>query len=282
LDKVAKEKLEPFIDKSYQALAKVTNAYEQKMEMGREAIADKGVWTAKKRYILNLYDMEGVRFKEPKLKIMGIEAVKSSTPAPCREKLKEALKIIMSGDEKELNMFIQDFREEFMTLPPEDIAYPRSVNGIEKFSDNAISRKRTFDKKEERENKRRKTKTLIGTLDGTDVTYGLFSVGAPIHVKGAILYNHLIEKRDLSHKFPYIQEGEKIRFVHLKEPNIYQSSAFSFITKFPEELSLGSMIDFETQFLKSFVEPLRFISEKIGWLIDDSYGTQGTLEDFFG
>jgi hypothetical protein len=248
LDKIAKEKLEFFIDESYQVLAKVTNAYEQKMVMGREAIADKGVWTAKKRYILNVYDMEGVRFKEPHLKIMGIEAVKSSTPAPCREKLKEALKIIMSGNEKELNTFIQDFREEFMTLPIEDIAYPRSCNGLKKFR-------------------------------GTD---RLFLKGTPNHTKGGILHNYLIQKNKLENKYPLINEGEKIRFVHLKEPNIYQASAFSFITKFPEELSLGSMIDFETQFSKSFVEPLRFISEKIGWLIDDSYGTQGTLEDFFG
>jgi DNA polymerase elongation subunit (family B) len=248
LDKIAKEKLEFFIDESYQVLAKVTNAYEQKMVMGREAIADKGVWTAKKRYILNVYDMEGVRFKEPHLKIMGIEAVKSSTPAPCREKLKEALKIIMSGNEKELNTFIQDFREEFMTLPIEDIAYPRSCNGLKKFR-------------------------------GTD---RLFLKGTPNHTKGGILHNYLIQKNKLENKYPLINEGEKIRFVHLKEPNIYQASAFSFITKFPEELDIVDKIDYDTQFTKSFVEPLRFISEKIGWLIDDSYGTQGSLEDFFG
>ena len=102
------------------------NAYDQKMEMSREVIADKGIWTAKKRYILNVYDSEGVRYKEPKLKMMGIEAVKSSTPAPCREKIKQAMNIIMGGTEKELNTFIQDFREEFMKLPPEEIAYPRS------------------------------------------------------------------------------------------------------------------------------------------------------------
>ena len=248
LDKIAKEKLEPFIDKSYQALAKVTNAYEQKMKMGREAIADKGVWTAKKRYILNVYDMEGVRFKEPKLKIMGIEAIKSSTPAPCREKLKEALKIIMAGDEKMLNTFIQDFREKFMSLSPEDIAYPRSCNGMAKFR-------------------------------GSD---RLFQRGAPIHVKGAILYNHLVQKDKLNNKYPYIQEGDKIRFIHLKEPNIYQASAFSFITKLPRELDIMGKIDYDTQFTKAFVEPLRFITEKMNWLIDDSYGKQGTLEDFFG
>ena len=120
LDKLAKEKLEPFIDKSYTALASHMNAYDQKMQMAREVIADKGIWTAKKRYILNVHDSEGVRYKEPKLKMMGIEAVKSSTPAPCREKIKGAMNIIMGGTEKELNTFIQDFRDEFMSLPPEE------------------------------------------------------------------------------------------------------------------------------------------------------------------
>jgi DNA polymerase elongation subunit (family B) len=280
LDKVASESMEPFIDRSYQALAEVTNAYEQKMVMGREAIADKGVWTAKKRYILNLYDMEGVRFKEPKLKIMGLESVKSSTPAPCREKLKEAIKIIMDGDEEMLNTFIQDFREEFMTLPPEDIAYPRSVNGIEKFSDNAISRMRTFKKMEERESKKRKKDTKLGTLDGEDVTYGLFASGAPIHVKGAILYNHLIEKNDISNKYPYIQEGDKIRFVHMQEPNIYQSSAFSFITKLPRELDIMGKIDYDTQYEKSFLEPLRVITDTMKWVLKND--EVGSLESFFG
>ena len=247
LDKIASEKLEPFIDKSYQHLARKMNAYDQKMEMSREAIADKGIWTAKKRYILNVHDMEGVRFKEPQLKIMGIEAVKSSTPAPCREKIKEALKIMMSGDEKMLNNFIQEFRDEFMKLPPEDIAYPRSCNGVQKFRGESQ----------------------------------LFRKGAPIHVKGAILYNHLIDKQKLENKYPLIQEGDKIRFLHLRQPNVFQSSAFSFMTEVPKELDIVDKIDYDEQYTKSFVEPLKVITEKMGWLIDSSYGVQGTLEDFF-
>ena len=246
LDKIAKEKLEPFIDKSYQHLAKEMNAYEQKMQMSREAIADKGIWTAKKRYILNVHDMEGVRYKEPKLKIMGIEAVKSSTPAPCREKIKQALKIMMSGDEKMLNKFIQEFRDEFMKLPPEDIAYPRSCNGVQKFRGESQ----------------------------------LFAKGAPIHVKGAILYNHLVNKQKLKNKYPLIQEGDKIRFLHLRQPNVFQSSAFSFMTEVPKELDISNKIDYDMQYEKSFIEPLKVITEKINWTI--SYGVQGTLEDFFG
>jgi len=248
LDKIATDKIEPFINRSYENLADTVGAYEQKMIMAREVIADKGIWTAKKRYILNVHDSEGVRYKEPKLKIMGIEAVKSSTPAPCREKIKEALKIIINGDEKMLNTFIQEFREEFMMLSPEEIAFPRSCNGVKKFTGDS----------------------------------SLFRKGAPMHVKGAILYNHLIKKNKLSGKFPFIQEGDKVRFVNLKQPNIYQSSSFSFITSFPKELDIKERIDYDVQFTKAFVEPIRFITEKMNWLIDDSYGTQGSLEDFFG
>ena len=247
LDSVARDKIEPFIEKSYQSLHQYVNSYEQKMEMSREVIADKGIWTAKKRYILNVWDNEGVRYKEANLKMMGIEAVKSSTPAPCRAKIKQGLDIIMNGDEKELNKFIQEFREEFMKLPPEEIAYPRSVNGLTKFSD----------------------------------PNQMFAKGAPIHCKGAILYNHLIKKNKLGHKYPYIQEGDKIKFINLKQPNLYQCSAFSFITSLPKELDMHKMIDYETQFEKSFVEPLNVIVSKINWLVDRSYGTQGSLEEFF-
>ena len=247
LDTVAKEKIEPFIDKSYQELADYVNAYEQKMQMKREVIADKGIWVAKKRYILNTHDVEGVRYKEPKLKIMGVEAVKSSTPAPCREKIKQALTIIMNEDSKVLNSFIQDFRKEFMTLKPEMVAYPRSVNGLNKWTE----------------------------------SHNLFKKGAPIHCKGAILYNHLLKEKKLQGKYPYIQEGDKIKFLHMKIPNTYQSTSISFMTKLPEELNLHSIVDYDMQFEKSFIEPLKFITGIIQWQIDGSYGTQGTLEEFF-
>ena len=248
LDRVAQEKIEPFIDKSYQALASYVNAYEQKMQMAREVIADKGIWTAKKRYILNAWDIEGVRYEEPTLKIMGIEAVKSSTPAPCRDKIKECLKIIMSGTEKDVNNFIQDFREEFMQLPPEEIAFPRSVNGIGNWSDSA----------------------------------SIFKKGTPMHIKGVILYNHFVRQQKLTNKYPLIQEGEKIKFLNMRTPNRMQSNVISFMTKLPKELDIHSHLDYDTQFEKAFIEPLTFIMNQIGWNIDRSYGTQMTLEEFFG
>ena len=247
LDRVAQEKIEPFIDKSYQALATYLNAYDQKMQMKREVIADKGIWTAKKRYILNAWDVEGVRYKEPTLKIMGIEAVKSSTPAPCREKIKECLKIIMQGTEKDVNNFIQEFRKEFMELSPEEIAFPRSVNGLAKWSDGA----------------------------------NIFTKGAPMHCKGALLYNHFCRQQKLTNKYPLIQEGDKIKFLNMRTPNRMQSNVISFFTKLPKELDIHQYLDYDTQFEKAFVEPLTFIMNQIGWNIDRSYGTQMTLEDFF-
>ena len=247
LDKIAKEKIEPYIDSSYQSLSSYVSAYDQKMQMKREVIADKGIWTAKKRYILNAYDVEGVRYQEPQLKIMGIEAVKSSTPAPCREKIKQALKIIMGGTEKELNEFIIDFRNEFNELPPEEIAYPRSCNGVKKFHS----------------------------------SHSIYRKGTPMHIKGALIYNHMIRDRGLTKKYPIIQNGEKIKYLELRQPNPFGSNVISFMTKVPKELDIMKYIDYDSQYTKSFIDPLSFITNKIGWKIDRSFGTQTTLEDFF-
>ncbi len=248
LAKVASQKLEPFIDESYGELAEYVNAFDQKMFMKREVIADKAIWIAKKRYILNVHDSEGVRYDEPRIKMMGIEAVKSSTPAPCRDMIKTALKIIINDDEVSLNTFIQSFRKVFMKLSPEEIAYPRSCNGLSKWSDSS----------------------------------GVFKKGTPIHVKGVLMYNHLLKQKNLTHKYPLIQEGEKIKYLELRKPNILQSNSISFIANFPKEFDLNDIIDRDIMFDKSFVEPLNFIVKEIGWQIDRSYGTQLTLESLFG
>ena len=247
LNKVATEKLEPFIDKSYEELKDYTQAFENKMMMKREVIADKGIWVAKKRYILNVHDSEGVLYKEPKLKMMGIEAVKSSTPLICREKIKEALKIIMSGDEKTLNDFIQDFHKKFTSVNPKEIAFPRSVNGLKKYSDSSTT----------------------------------FKKGTPMHIKGCLIYNHKIKQNKLIHKYPMIQEGDKIKFLYMKQPNPYSANVISFMSVLPEEFKVNSYIDYDIQFEKVFVDPLILIVNSINWKIDTTYGTQGTLEDFF-
>ena len=243
LDKICQDKLEPFIEQSYQNLADYVSAYEQKMSMKRENIADRGIWTAKKRYILNVWDSEGVRYKEPKLKIMGIEAVKSSTPGPCRTKIKEALKLTMSGTEDEMIDFIADFRKEFKKLPPEDIAFPRSVSNVTKYkSVNSI-----YDK------------------------------GTPIHARGALLFNHHIKRLGLENKYSPIQNGEKIKFCYLKIPNPIHENVISFINTFPVESELQKFIDHDLQFEKSFLDPLKIILGVINWQVEK----QSSLESFF-
>ncbi len=242
LDKFCEEKLQKEIDRSYDKLAKYTNAYENKMVMKREVIANKGIWTAKKRYILNVYNEEGVDMKEPKLKIMGIEAVKSSTPAPCRIKIKEALKVIMNKDENALIQFIDEFRTHFKKLRPEEIAYPRSCNNLKKYS------------------------------SSTDI----YQKSTPIHVKGALLYNNLLKKNKLV-KYEQIQEGDKIKFIILKEPNPIREKVISFPARLPKEFNLHDFIDYDEQFDKSFLEPLRFIVNAINW----NFEKQATLDNFF-
>ena len=233
LDKACKEKIEPFIDRSYTELAEYTNAYEQKMFMKRENIAARGIWTAKKRYILNVWDSEGVRYNQPKLKMMGIEAVKSSTPMPCRKAIKDALNIMMTGEQDELIKFIDDFKKEFYSLPPEDIAFPRSVNGLRKFKSD------------------------------TDV----YSKGCPLHVRGSLLYNFYVSKKKLENKYPLIQEGEKIKYIYMKvgRTNYTGENVLSFLNTFPRELGLEECIDHKISFKKSFLDPLQIITNVIGW-----------------
>jgi len=243
LDKICEDKFEPYIEKCYQDLASYVSAYDQKMQMKRENIADRGIWTAKKRYILNVWDSEGVRYEDPKLKMMGIEAVKSSTPAPCRKMIKEALKLMMSGTEEDVIEFIDKSRSEFKKMPPEQISFPRSVSDVVKYKSSS----------------------------------SIYIKGTPIHCRGALLFNHYIKENKLDNKYSLIKNGEKIKFCYLKKPNTLHENVISFIQEFPKELNLDKYIDYDLQFEKSFVEPLKAILDAIGWNVEKTVN----LELFF-
>jgi len=243
LDKICEDKFEPYIDQCYQNLADYVSAYDQKMSMKRENIADRGIWTAKKRYILNVWDSEGVRYEDPKLKVMGIESVKSSTPAPCRKMLKEAFNILMTGTEEDVIDFIDKSRSEFKSLPPEQISFPRSVSDVQKYKSSS----------------------------------DIYTKGTPIHCRGALLFNHYIKEKKLTNKYSLIQNGEKIKFCYLKKPNIIHENIISFIQEFPKELNLDKYVDYDLQFEKSFLEPLKTILDAIGWNVEKTVN----LESFF-
>ena len=243
INKAAEDKIQKVIDDSFKNLAKYVNAYQQKMIMKREAIANKAIWVAKKRYMMNVFDEEGIRFDIPKLKIMGVEAVKSSTPEVCRGKIKDAIRVIMNDSEDALIKFVADFKEVFKTLSPEEVAFPRSCNYIDKYVDpNSIYKK-----------------------------------GTPIHVKGALVYNHHILKNKLQMKYPLIKDGDKIKFLMLRQPNTVKDTVVSFATKIPYEFDLHKYVDYETQFTKTFTDPLRFVLDSIGWKLE----REATLESFF-
>ena len=243
LDKVCKSELEKYIESCYQELADYVNAYDQKMQMKRENIADRGIWTAKKRYILNVWDSEGVRYEEPKLKMMGIEAVKSSTPAPCRQMIKDGIKLMMSGTEEQVIEFIDECRTGFKKLSPEQISFPRSVSDVNKYQSSST----------------------------------IYTKGTPIHVRGALLFNYYVKEAKLTNKYSLIQNGEKIKFVYLKKPNTIHENIISFIQEFPKELNLDKYIDYDLQFEKAFLEPLKSILDSIGWNVEKTIN----LDSFF-
>ena len=243
LDKSSKEIILPFIKKKYDELASLMNAYENKMVMDREVISDKGIWTAKKRYMLNVIDSEGVRYETPKMKIMGIETTRSSTPQIIRDRLKKAIKIIMYDDEETMQQYIADFRTEFNKLDVETVAFPRGVNNLSNYA---------------------------------DATH-IYRKSTPIGVKGSLLYNHYLKKKKLEKKYPIIQEGDKIKFVYLKVPNHIGDRVVAFPSSLPKEFDLNRFVDYTTQFDKGFLDPLSNILTVIGWSAEE----RNTLESLF-
>jgi DNA polymerase elongation subunit (family B) len=242
IDKICEKVFEPYIDNCYQKLADYVNAYQQKMKMKREAIADKGIYTAKKRYILNVYNLEGVAYDKPKLKIQGIEAVRSSTPAACREYIKKAIELIMNGTEQDVIEFITSFRQKFNTLDFEQIAFPRSVRGIDKYTSSS----------------------------------DIYKSATPMHVKGVLIYNHLLKLKSLEDRYQPVGEGEKIKFCYLTSP-MFGGKVIAAPGPLPKEFKMESIIDYDKQFEKSFLEPLKTILDSIGWQTEQ----RATIEDFF-
>jgi DNA polymerase elongation subunit (family B) len=244
LDQVCEAKIQEVLNKVCNEMADYTNAFDKKIYFKREAIAETGVWVAKKRYALNVYNNEGVKYAEPKLKVMGLEIVRSSTPEPIREGLRKAVKLALTSTEDKIQEYIRNFQAEYRKMKPEDISFPRGVNGLDKYTDRA----------------------------------NIYKQATPMHVRGALLYNFYLDKYDLSKKYERIKEGDKIKFIYLKEPNTIGENCIAFTSVIPAEFDLLKYADYETMFEKSFLEPMNTILDGIGW----SAKPQATLEGLFG
>jgi DNA polymerase elongation subunit (family B) len=243
MDKVCEQVFQPFIDKGYQELATYMNAYAQKMIMKREVLADKGIWVAKKNYVLNVHNSEGVQYTEPKLKILGLSMVRSSTPEKVRAKLKESLQVILHGSQQDLHKFVDDFRSDFYKMPVDEIARPSGMNGMNDYRGSPI-----------------------------------YKIKTPIHVRGALLYNHHIKRIGLDKKYPAIRDGDKVKYVYVKKPNPFHEDVIAFSGTLPTELGLDNFIDYDKQFEKVFLDGLKTVIEPLGWTPE----VEQTLEEFFG
>lgn len=243
LDQFCEEEIQPYLVKIYKQLCDQQHCYKAALHMKRESISDRGIFVAKKRYILQVYNNEGVAFDEPQLKMMGIEAVRSSTPESCRGAIKDGLKVLMNGSNDDMIEYIESFRKQFKKLPFEEVAFPRGLNDLTKYYDAA--------------NKYKK--------------------GTPIHVRGAIIYNLLLEKHGLTDAFERINDREKIKFCYLKVPNPCRENVIGAPDVLPKEFGLDAYIDYDEQFDKAFLEPIARLMNAIGWVTE----YKPTLAQFF-
>lgn len=241
LDVFSEKIIQPEIDKAYKILAETMGAHENAMSMKREAISSKAIWKAKKMYVLNVIDNEGIRYKVPELKIMGIEAIRSSIPEVCRQAMKDCLKIIMNEDNDALIAYIEKFRNNYETMSFADIASPRGVKGISKYKGGAE----------------------------------IYIKGTPIHTKASLIHNSLVRKHKLG--ITPIYDGDKIKFVYLKTPNPIKQEVIASHGYLPKEFGVYEYIDRNTQFEKTFLDPFRAITDIIGWKTEEKH----LIEDFY-
>lgn len=242
MDDFCEKQLQPMITKICTDMQDYIGAHRNNIAFKREVLADKGIWTAKKRYILNVHNSEGVQYAKPKIKVMGLEMVKSSTPAVIRDKLRDSIEVILKGNQADLQNYIMEFRKEFDKLPVEEIAFPRGVNGMKQYAGSPI-----------------------------------YSKGTPIHVRGALLFNHYTKKMGLDKKYQPIRDGDKIRFVYVRKPNKFQEDVIAFSQELPPEFELHSYIDYDKMFEKVFTDAIQIIISSLGW----STSEQSSLESFF-
>ena len=270
LIKFGEKVMDPYIDHCYQEFADYINAFQQKMHMKRENVISRMISVAKKMYCMEVYNSEGKQFSvdDPYMKIMGLKLVKSDTPAVMRQALRKALPILLQKSEAEVQDYVEEVRKTFGQYTVEEIAFPKTANNVSVYDRKIVERlyENATDKIEK-----------ANLADKLDVDSLIYTKKTPIAVKGALIYNHLIEKYALGLKYQPIRDGDKVKFVYLKKGNPIGESVIAFVDKLPDEFKLREWVDYQTMFEKVFYKNMEILCQPLGW----SPKKVETLDSFF-
>lgn len=230
-DQFIKRFIQPKINESSSKIAYWFNAYEDSLEMDREVIADVMISTGKKRYTARILDNEGVRLTTPKKKIVGLEIKRSSTPGDVRKTLDGVLDLLFEGDNNKLIDYIEAYRKTHTTNSIDSISIPSGVSDIDK--------------------------------------YDQITKSVPMHVRASKVMNDLIKRMNKESDYPLVVNGDKVKYVFLKEPNIIKSDVIAFKDpRMLEEFKLMKYIDYNRLFERTFINPVETLTNAIGWKLD--------------
>ena len=211
------------IDDTINEFATELNAYDASTIGAKaEICADTGIFIAKKRYVLRVREDEGTRFAldHPKIKTVGIEIARSSTPSWIRSKLKEAIPILLDKSFADVRTWFLKTKEEYMSQPVETLAISGAV---------------------------------------TSLDYNIKDSSIPIGSRSVLVYNKFVEDNNLTNKYPLIPPGEKSKRLYLKTPNKFNSDTIAFTNpSFIKEFK--DYIDYDKNFEKTFISPLSIMT----------------------
>ena len=247
-DKFETSVVQPKIQENIDEFCYYLNAMDKSKCGGkREIIADRFILLKKKKYLCRLRANEATVFPDdaPKIKAMGVELIKSSTPKFSIEHMSEALPILFDGTQKDLREWFEKCKTEFKNAPISDIVANMTVNCVD------------YDLRK--------------------------NLAIPINSRASLIYNEFIKKHNLEGSFNLIHAGDKIKYIYLKTPNtlgetIVNSTGRSIKKTYPNVIAfidynfiqyIKDYIDYDTQFEKTLIKPLEFMANAINFTVKE-------------
>lgn len=193
------------------------NSKDPRFVFKRECIADVGMFLEKKRYVLHVLDDEGIPVD--KYKYTGVEVVRTTIPEPVKPYIKKIIETMMSTQNLgSTNKILNETYDIFKELPVESIAFAMGCKEYDKYA---------------------------SRCDGFNTCKGM-----PIHVKASYMYNKILEKYNIDHKYEAIGTGDKVRYLYVQQPNRFAANAIGYKYYYPEEFREIFKVDRELMFDK--------------------------------